>query len=115
MKKNKLFVLGMLALLLIFSMFMTGCPSKDPLVGKWEHQSGDWIYFFGNSGIIEFKPDGTVISHDENEIGNWTTFSEDRLRVDYDGERDNFEYLINNNLLTIVDSDGDVGFWKKTR
>ena len=116
MKKNRLFVLGMVAFLLAFSMFMTGCGNRDPLVGRWEHQSGDWIYFFGESSIIEFKADGTVISHDEDESGNWTAFGGERLRIDPDSGRSlNFTYSINNNILTIIDSDGDIGRWRKTR
>jgi len=116
MKKNNLFVLGMLAFLLIFSMFLTGCGGRGALIGKWEHQSGDWIYFFGESNIVEFKADGKVISHDEENTGDWTISGSEQLRVDPDSGRSrNFTYSINANILTIIDEDGDIGRWQKTR
>jgi len=112
---KKIVVLGLFMILLTFSFLTVGCGNRSPLIGKWEWQSGNWIYFFCDSEIIEFKTDGTVIVHDEEEIGNWTVFGDDRLRVDSDGYGDNFTFSINNNILTIVDEDGVAGRWRKAR
>ena len=87
--------------------------SGHQIVGKWEWISGDWIYFFGDSDVIEFRANGTAISYDEEEAGNWTISGQQITVVDDYGDRYNFRFTIRNNLLVITDSDGDIGRWKR--
>ena len=85
--------------------------SRHQIVGKWEHVSGDWIYFFGDSDVIEFRANGTAISYDEEEAGDWTISGQQLVVVDDEGDRYNFRFSIRSNMLTITDSDGDSGVW----
>ncbi|MCL2802135.1 MAG: lipocalin family protein [Treponema sp.] len=87
--------------------------SRHQIVGKWEHISGDWIWFFGDSEIIELRANGTAISFDEYEAGNWTISGQQLTVVDDYGERHVFRFTISGNTLTITDEDGDVGRWRK--
>ena len=108
MKENKL---GLLVILLAISAILLYAQESDPLVGQWEHVSGDWIWYFGNSGI-NFSSNGTVIG--EEGSGIWTVFGGERLRIDYDGgNTENFTFSVRNNILTIIDSDGDLGRWRR--
>jgi len=83
------------------------------IVGKWEHISGDWIWFFGDSEVIEFRENGTAISYDEFEAGNWSISGQQLIVVDDYGDRYVFRFSIRNNILTITDSDDDVGRWER--
>jgi len=87
--------------------------TRHQIVGKWEHVSGDWIWFFGDSDIIEFRANGTAINYDEEEAGDWTISAQQLVVVDDDGDRYVFSFSIRNNILTITDSDGDVGRWER--
>ncbi|MCL2441032.1 MAG: lipocalin family protein [Treponema sp.] len=87
--------------------------TEHQIVGKWEHISGDWIWFFGDSEIIEFRSNGTAISYDEFEAGNWSISGQQLTVVDDDGNRFVYRFSINNNILTITDSDDDVGRWER--
>jgi len=87
--------------------------SSHQIVGRWEYQSGFWLYFFGDSEIIEFRANGTAISYDEYLAGTWS-ISGQQLTIVYDyGRIEEFMFSIRNNLLTITDSDGDVGIWQR--
>ena len=107
MRKNKL---GLVLIMLLFSVTIMYAQANDPLVGQWEFMSGDWIYFFGESDI-NFRSNGTVTG--EEGSGNWTVQA-GRLRVNYDGDSENFNFSIRNNVLTITDSDGDSGRWVRS-
>jgi len=98
----------------IACLFASACSPKHELVGKWEYEAGSWIYFFGDSGIIEFSANGNVKAVDEDETGKWTSAEQGRLKVvdsdDYDFE---YRYVIVNNKLTITDEDGDAAIFTK--
>ena len=116
MKKSKLILLGMLVVLLVFGMVLTGCSRGHPLVGRWQHESGNWIYFFGNSGLIEFGADGAVVSQDEQGKGKWTADGNDRITVSETGGKNyKFTFTINKNILTLIDSDQDKSTYTRAR
>lgn len=103
--------LGLITALLILGAFFLYAQESDPLVGEWENISGDWIYYFGDTEIM-FRSNGTVIG--EEGPGTWTVLSGGRLRIDYYWDDvDYFTFSVQNNILTITDSDGDSGRWRK--
>ncbi|MCL2721207.1 MAG: hypothetical protein FWD47_07700 [Treponema sp.] len=83
------------------------------ITGKWEHVSGDWIWFFGDSDVIEFRANGTAISYDEEEAGNWSISGQQLTVIDDYGNTWVFRFSIRNNTLTIIDEDGDEGRWRR--
>ena len=83
------------------------------IVGKWEYLSGTWIYFFGDSDVIEFRPNGTAISYEEWEAGNFSISGQQITVVDDYGDTYVFRFSISRNVLTITDEDGDVCRWER--
>ncbi|MCL2577613.1 MAG: hypothetical protein FWE27_06140 [Defluviitaleaceae bacterium] len=84
------------------------------LIGRWEYVSGRYIYYFTNDGDIEFFADGRVIEYAFNESGRYTVFENNRMSVD--GEQSGtyeFSYLIEGDMITITDQDGDSGTWRR--
>jgi hypothetical protein len=97
----------------VISVHVDAQISSNQIVGRWEYQSGDWIWFFGHSEVIEFRANGTAISYEEYEAGNWSISGQQLIIVYDDDEREYFRFSIRNNILTITDSDGDVGRWRR--
>lgn len=110
---KKFILLGILAVHLVFGMTLYG-NEKEALTGRWTYISGEWIWFFGNSWIIEFKSNGTAISYGEFETGNWSVIDNRQLRVAASyGEIYYFTFEIIGNILIIIDEDEDVGVWRR--
>ena len=104
----------LLLVLLILSLFLTACSSKNALVGRWELVRGDGTYYFFAADRVEFFSDGSVREYDYNELGQWKVESKDVLRVVCeDGTIRYFDYSINGSTLTIVDEDGDSDIYRK--
>jgi len=89
--------------------------SNNALIGNWELESGDWIWFFGKSNLISFTEltDDTFGVH-VSESGNFAECFFDAqgfLIVESDDGWDGyfeFTWIIQDERLTIIDSDGDM-------
>ena len=82
------------------------------LVGKWDFDAGTWIWFFGTSSVVEFFEDGTVTQVDTYDTGEWEVASSGKMEVnDSQGGTFAFDYELNEDSLTIIDSDGDRAVW----
>jgi hypothetical protein len=81
------------------------------LVGRWQWQSGNYLYYFEFHGDIEFFSDGRVVEYSSDEKGRYTV-NGNRLTVigEWVG-RHEFTFDISGDRLTITDSDGDRGVW----
>ena len=107
MKKMVLFTV-----LFVGIIFLAGCKKaeKEPsIVGKWEYESGSFIY--------TFKKDKTC-SYDFGSSSMKCTYEidGDKLSILYDGNSTSFDttFEIKDNVLTIKDSLGnDVRYKKK--
>jgi len=90
--------------------------SDNELVGLWEFQSGDWIYYFGQAELVMFidYDDGTfgVFESDYEEWGVWYIDDDDYLVVigDFTGQFE-FTYILDGDELTITDRDGDTAHY----
>ena len=93
------------------------CSAKDPLIGKWELHSGDFIFFFRYSENIEFKADGTAINHDyEGYTGKWSVTDGNKLTVKSDfGNIYEFTYQISGDMLTITDDENDSNVFQRVK
>jgi len=81
---------------------------EDQIVGRWELVSGDWIYFFRDTDVIDFYDDGTVIARYLDTLGEWAISESNELVVtDRHGDDDFFAVMIDGNRLTITDGDND--------
>jgi hypothetical protein len=84
----------------------------NSLTGGWEYVSGSYIWFFGSDGAIDFYADGRVTSE---YTGNGRyTITGNRIRVTWSSNSvEDFTFGISGNTLTITDSDGDRGTWRR--
>ncbi|MCL1787320.1 MAG: hypothetical protein FWG38_04980, partial [Defluviitaleaceae bacterium] len=96
--------------------------ATNPFVGRWQHVSGPFVYYFANDGDLQFFADGTVLEHAYGEPGRYIVLPDGHLRVigewdvdrlSYDSNDNIFTYRISGDRLTITDSDGHTGTWKK--
>jgi hypothetical protein len=101
------------SIIIFIGLLVSACSPSHPIVGRWEYQSGDYVYFFGTSEIIEFKSDGTVIERDHEEEGKWTAVDGTLTVVSDWGGTDVFSYTIAGNTLTIIDRDFDTIIYRK--
>ena len=113
--KRAVFVLIVCVLLLTPMLMTSSCGSNNGLVGRWQLQRGDWIYYFADADRIEFFADGRVIEHGYGETGTYTV-SGDRLTVNGDWSgRQVFTFSISGNTLTLSDSDRDTAVYTRAR
>jgi len=97
-----------LAVVLVVVLLMVAFSKKiNSLVGQWEYWTGDVVWFFGKSSVIVFMSDGTVIRRDNGNSGNWISSSGEQLTVIEDDDVFYFNYKVQDNMLTIIYSDGD--------
>jgi len=86
--------------------------SDHEIVGIWEFESGDPVYFFDRSEYIMFieYEDGTFLVY-EADLEEWgTAFIDERGILIVDGEisgEHEFIFSIENDRLTLIDSDND--------
>ena len=92
--------------------------SDNELVGMWELDSGDPLWFFGVSELI------MIVEHDDGTFGIFESGSEEwgilhiiddeRLLIEgeWSGDYD-FTYRLDGNRLTIIDVDGDEAHFEK--
>ena len=106
----------LLLVLIVLSLFLTACSSKNAFVGKWNLVTGDGTYYFFAADVVEFFSDGTVIEYDYREVGSWSIQSKNRLKIiDEDGTVRFFDYQLSNGTLTLVDEDGDTDIYAKAK
>jgi hypothetical protein len=88
---------------------------SNPLVGRWEYVSGDMSYYFHMGFDIEFFADGRVMEYAYDEPGKYTIIGESRMSAigDWIRELYFFDFTIVGDILTITDSDGDAGIWRR--
>ena len=98
---------GFVVVVLVVVVVIASSKKDNPLVGQWEYWSGDVVWFFGKSSSIVFLSDGTVLNRDGGVSGKWIAVGGERLKVNEDDDVFDFTYKIQDNMLTIVDSDGD--------
>jgi len=88
------------------------------LVGVWARDHGRFIWFFGEADFIGFteNDDGTfeVYESEHNEHGTWYINSDGKLIVlgYWTGTHD-FTFEIDDNRLTLIDSDGDRAYYER--
>jgi len=112
--KKKVFASILIVALVV--MLVGACSSDDPLVGRWEFSSGDGIYFFWESELVEFETDGTVFSSEDGDSGKWSASGNNKLTVEADYGRDyEFTYQLSGDRLTITDEDGDRGVFLRIK
>lgn len=103
MKKTKLFLLAMMAMVIAFS----GCSKDDDddfsIVGTWQQESFEMAVNFGVPGV-----DDMVFADDEGEDVT-ITFNEDGTgsATDSDGT-DSFTWTLSGDVLTISDNEMDL-------
>jgi hypothetical protein len=92
-------------------------PTTDDneLIGRWEFVSGQQIYYFDTDGDIEFYADGRVMEYSHGEPGRFEVLGNGRMSAigEWFNELYFFDYTISDNTLTIIDSDGDRGTWRR--
>jgi len=113
MKKR---VLVSVLLVVFIAGFAGACGGTDPLIGKWEFSSGDGIYYFWESELVEFRTDGTVFSSEDEDSGKWSKSGSDKLTVEDDrGRVFDFTYQLSGDRLTITDEDNDRGVFQRIK
>jgi len=82
-------------------------PATTSIVGRWQIESGVFIYYFFEASSIEFFADGRVIEYQYDEPGRWA-LSGNTLTI-YGEWTGTHVFTINlqGNRLTITDMDGD--------
>jgi len=86
------------------------------LTGRWQFQSGDYIYFFGRDSDIEFFPDWTVFEYGYEEAGEYIMGAGGQFFVIGElGGFHRFEYSVSGDRLTITDRDGDSAVYSRTQ
>lgn len=105
---KKTFLSGCIMMLFLLSVGVTGCSSRNSIVGTWRTNEGDYS--------ISFYEDGTCTSGDNNEIINykqqedgtlmltWGVFGNERIVKRTDDkeqalEDDEYYYLSGNTLV----------------
>jgi len=88
------------------------------LIGVWVRDHGDYIWYFGTSPFIEFfdNEDGTFGVYESNnkEIRFWYIDPDGNLIVEVEwGRRRVYSYILLEDWLTIVDSDGDIAYYSR--
>jgi len=98
--------------------------NSNPLVGRWQYVSGSFIRYFANDGDLEFFADGVVMEYAWGEPGHYIILPDGYLRVigewsldrlGYNSNDNIFTYTLSADRLTINDSDGHTGTWRRIR
>jgi len=101
-------------LLVTLCFSLVACGAGNPLVGRWESQRTDGIYFFWHANTIEFRSDGQVYESSDGEWARWETIGQGRIRVTTQWrDQYDFAYEINGGQLRLMDRDGDVNTYRK--
>jgi len=92
--------------------------TEQELIGMWELDTGEYLWFFTESEFIVFSDngDGTlkVVALDANETGTGTINNSNHLIVESEwGSVYEFIITINADTLVITDDYGDTSFYKK--
>jgi len=94
-----------------------GAGSDIELIARWERIDGDYLWFFGTSEYVEFidSSDGTFNIILTNEDGRGTGHiieATGKLFVTASwGSEYEFDYTVDDELLILIDSDGDSAFY----
>ena len=86
--------------------------SDHGLIGAWEFSSGDSVYYFWQSGYIEFHPDGWVYTEDGG-YGTWMVDGNLLMVVDDYGSSYQFYIEIWGDTIFITDEDNDMGIFER--
>ena len=103
MKKKILSLLAITLCVVLAALTFTACGgSKSPIVGSWESdEAAGVIYTFNEDGTGALKGEGYEISYTY-------TVKDDTLTLVYSdsNSEQTFNYKIENNVLSITDSNG---------
>jgi len=94
-----------------------GAGSDEELIARWERIDGDYLWFFGTAEYIEFVDlsDGTFNIFLTNDDGRGSGFIIEvtgKLFVTASwGSEYEFDYTVDDELLILIDSDGDSAFY----
>ncbi|MCL2067878.1 MAG: hypothetical protein FWG99_10480 [Treponema sp.] len=121
--EDKKFLMGALIIMLVFGMMIFGCSSdkKSSLVGEWDVWSGGVDFFSVTSHCIDIASNGTLKRY----IGGGPGYSGDgenkwsvsgkRLTIVSDGDSYEFTFNVKDEMLTIIDKDGNEMIFKKNK
>jgi len=114
--KKTIKVLAIVAVLIAAIFALTGCgnskketeAAKDPIVGAWKYEYGDYTYHFNEDGTGDYSYYNTKMEFDYKTEGN-------KLSITYKGSTAPFEteYSIEGDTLNIKDSFGKDTIYKK--
>ena len=93
--------------------------SGEQLIGKWEFDTGVWIWYFGVSDNIEFVDhgDGTLVVYasEPSEWNTWFLNNDGYLIIETElGLVYEFQWVIQENNLLLIDSDNDIVQYTRT-
>ncbi len=103
----KKYLLGIVLLCMFSFVLLTGCGKKG-LIGKWEYESGGYVYTFNEDGTGSYSYAGVEAKF------TYTT-EDNKLSITYDGSTAAFEttYTIDGDVLNIKDSFGNDTIYKR--
>jgi hypothetical protein len=114
MKKNKLFIMGMLAVMLAFGLVLAGCKTDSDdgggsgdgnrdskLVAKWYASQFSANEDTINGLLFELKGDGKLFLVTADASTTWTT-SGGKITTNYAGGVGTVDYAIEGTILTIT-------------
>ena len=95
--------LTMVVSILLIAVLLVGCSAKSKLVGKWEmEESGITMTF-----TFEKDGKGSMEAFGQSEDFEWEVKGK-KLVIDYDGEKEESEFKIKGDTLTIIDGDDEL-------
>jgi len=96
-----------------------GVSSDNELIARWERLDGDYLWFFGDSDYVEFieLSDGTLnifLTDDDGRGSGYIIDATGKLFVTASwGSEYEFDYVIDDELLIIIDSDFDTAYYNR--
>ncbi len=105
---RKIFLSGCIMALLLFSIGMTGCSSKNSIVGTWYSNKSDYRIAFYEDGTCTSGDNDEIINYKQQEDGTlmltWGLFGNQRIINRTDDkeqalEDDEYYYLSGNTLV----------------
>ena len=97
------------SLLFVITFALTGCnSSKNPIIGQWTSEMGEFIYTFNEDGTGKYDSAGNIMEFTY-------TIESGKLSITYKGNTVPFEteYTIDGKKLIIKDSYGNDTIYNK--
>ncbi len=107
-RKKKLFLCGCATLVFLYGIIVTGCSSKNSIVGTWYSKESDYRISFYEDGTCTSGDNGEIINYKQQEDGTlmltWGLFGNQRIISRTDDkeqalEEDEYYYLSGNTLV----------------